>query len=276
MFTLFYNVTVPVHQLWFGLAQSAWGNSNINVGFLPFLTIGISFGTCNISSMDKYFKTFSCRGQGSKKDRKNSLFFISVDEFSKLICCFLFSLIFSTNSTNQRNQRNEFNESTNKIFVDFTKFQRIFNEKFNESTKISTNQRKFWKNLLIRWNVFRNQSMLWKLLLIRWKFGQFIGIFIESSSTFLQINENFIRWFVEFVDDFSNQYFFVDFVFQINEFNEINIFFSTKTNQRINIFNEKIFFLEPWSGPKWTVYRDQIGLEPKWTASYIQIGGLGG
>ena len=81
-----------------------------------------------------------------KKDRKNSLFFISVDEFSKLICCFLFSLIFSTNSTNQRNQRNEFNESTNKIFVDFTKFQRIFNEKFNESTKIlkkSSNSLKF-------------------------------------------------------------------------------------------------------------------------------------
>ena len=91
--------------------------------------------------------------------------------------------------------------------------------------------------------------MLRKLLLIHWKFGQFIGIFIESSSTFLQINENFIRWFVEFVDHFSNQYFFVDFVFQINEFNEINIFFSTKTNQRINIFNEKIFFLEPWSTP---------------------------
>ena len=63
-----------------------------------------------------------------KKIEKNSLFFISVDEFSKLICCFLFSLIFSTNSTNQRNQRNEFNESTNKIFVDFSKFSTNFNK----------------------------------------------------------------------------------------------------------------------------------------------------
>ena len=78
-----------------------------------------------------------------KNVEKNSLFFIFVDEFQKIIRCFLFPLIFSTNSTNQRNQRNEFNESTNKIFVDLTKFQRIFNEKFNESTKISTNQRKF-------------------------------------------------------------------------------------------------------------------------------------
>ena len=86
-----------------------------------------------------------------KKIEKNSLFFISVDEFSKLICCFLFSLIFSTNSTNQRNQRNEFNESTNKIFVDFTKFQRIFNENFNESTKIlkkSSNSLKFCSKLV--------------------------------------------------------------------------------------------------------------------------------
>ena len=101
-----------------------------------------------------------------KKIEKNSLFFIFVDEFSKLICCFLFSLIFSTNSTNQRNQRNEFNESTNKIFVDFTKFQRIFNENFNESTKIlkkSSNSLKFW---LIDWNlcwkfvhIFTNQRI---------------------------------------------------------------------------------------------------------------------
>ena len=82
--------------------------------------------------------------QCSKKYRKNMLFYNFVDEFSKLICCFLFSLIFF--STNQGNQRNEFTESTNKIFVDFTKFQRIFNEKFNESTKIlkkSSNSLKF-------------------------------------------------------------------------------------------------------------------------------------
>ena len=46
---------------------------------------------------------------------------------------------------------NEFNESTNKIFVDFTKFQRIFNENFNESTKIlkkSSNSLKFCSKLV--------------------------------------------------------------------------------------------------------------------------------
>ena len=181
--------------------------------------------------------------------KKIRCFLFSLTSFKKLFVVFYFRWFF------QRIQRiNEINEtnSTNQRI----RFSLIW-PNFNEfSTKNSTNQRKFQqinenseKNLLIRWNVFRNQSMLWKLLLIRWKFGQFIGIFIESSSTFLQINENFIRWFVEFVDDFSNQYFFVDFVFQINEFNEINIFFSTKTNQRINIFNEKIFFWSP--GPKY-------------------------
>ena len=78
-----------------------------------------------------------------KNVEKNSLFFIFVDEFQKIIRCFLFPLIFSTNSTNQRNQRNEFNESTNKIFVDLTKYQRIqrkfqrINENFEKSTKIS-------------------------------------------------------------------------------------------------------------------------------------------
>ena len=79
------------------------------------------------------------------------------------------------------------------------------------------------------------------LILIFWKFGWTIEIFVENLSTFLQINENFIRWFVEFVDEFSNQYLFVDFVFQINEFNEINIFFNenestNKYFQRKNIF----------------------------------------
>ena len=159
----------------------------------------------------------------------------------------------------QRIQRiNEINEtnSTNQRI----KFSLIL-QNFNEfSTKNSTNQRKFSKNLRIRWNFVRNWSMLWKLPLINhdfWKFGWTIEIFVENLSTFLQINENFIRWFVEFVDGFSNQYLFVDFVFQINEFNEINIYFSTKTNQRKNIFNKKIFFLEPWaqSTQDWSIWK---------------------
>ena len=53
------------------------------------------------------------------------------------------------------------------------------------------------------------------------EFSKLICCFLFSLSTFLQINENFIRWFVEFVDEFSNQYLFVDF---------------------------EIFFLELWSG----------------------------
>ena len=107
---------------------------------------------CIFSSVETLSRPWtSSLPRAPKKIEKKSLFFISVDEFSKLICCFLFSLIFSTNSTNQRNQRNEFNESTNKIFVDFTKFQRIFNEKFNESTKIlkkSSNSLKFCSKLV--------------------------------------------------------------------------------------------------------------------------------
>ena len=149
----------------------------------------------------------------------------------------------------QRIQRiNEINEtnSTNQRI----KFS-LISQNFNEfSTKISTNQRKFSKNLRIRWNFVRNWPMLRKLSLIRWKFGWLIGIFVENSSKFLQINENFIRWFVEFVDEFSNQYLFVDFVFQINE---INIFFNenestNKYFQRKNIFfgalNQGSFFSE--------------------------------
>ena len=177
---------------------------------------------------------------------------------SKKIRCFLFPLmnfrnwfiVFYFRWFFQRIQRNEFNESTNKIFVDFTKFQRIFNENFNESAKISTDQRKFSKSLRIRWNFVRNWPMLWKLWLISWKFGWLIGIFVENSSKFLQINENFIRWFVEFVDEFSNQYLFVDFVFQINEFNEINIFFNENESTK-KYFQQKNIFLEPWSQPNW-------------------------
>ena len=51
-------------------------------------------------------------------------FIISDDEFLKLTCCFLFSLIYST-------QMNEFNESTNKILAIFkasTNFEQNFNE----------------------------------------------------------------------------------------------------------------------------------------------------
>ena len=53
-----------------------------------------------------------------KNVEKNSLFFIFVDEFQKIIRCFLFPLIFSTNSTNQRNQRKfqRINENSQKIF----------------------------------------------------------------------------------------------------------------------------------------------------------------
>ena len=69
------------------------------------------------------------------------LFYNFVDEFSKLICCFLFSLIFfqrikEINETNSPNQRIKFS---------------LILQNFNEfSTKNSTNQRKFSKNLRIR------------------------------------------------------------------------------------------------------------------------------
>ena len=55
---------------------------------------------------------------------------------------------------------------------------------------------------------------------------------------------------VEFVDEFSNQYLFVDFVFQINEFNEISIFFNENESTK-KYFQQKNIFLEPWSQPNW-------------------------
>ena len=76
-----------------------------------------------------------------------------------------------------------------------------------------------------------------------WKFGWTIEIFVENLSTFLQINEIFIRWFVEFVDEFSNQYIFVDFVFQINFVNEINIFLNE--NESTNKYFQQKLFLDP-------------------------------
>ena len=109
-----------------------------------------SFRTNRIKHEPEWIKSVKNRylvcARAPKNVQKNSLFFIFVDEFQKIIRCFLFPLIFSTNSTNQRNQRNEFNESTKKNFVDLTKFQRIFNENFNESTKISTNSTKISTN----------------------------------------------------------------------------------------------------------------------------------
>ena len=161
----------------------------------------------------------SVQTRAPKKIEKNSLFFISVDEFSKLICCFLFSLIFSTNSTNQRNQRNEFNESTNKIFVDFIKFQRIFNENFNESTKISTNSTK----------ISTNQS----------KFPTNLKSFLKKLG-----NTTKVRWnLLKFVENFekSTKILFVDSLnslttFQINIFSLILFFKSTNSTKSIFIF----------------------------------------
>ena len=118
----------------------------------------------------------------------------------------------------QRIQRiNEINEtnSTNQRI----KFSLIL-QNFNEfSTKISTNQRKFSKNLRIRWNFVRNWSMLWRLPLIshdslkvwwiywnlRWKF---VNIFTNQRKFYPLIRwirwrifkSIFIRWF-----RFSNQ-----------------------------------------------------------------------
>ena len=165
-------------------------------------------------------------GQGSRKDRKNSLFFIFVDEFQKIIRCFLFPLmnfqnwfvVFYFRWFFQRIQRiNEINEtnSTNQR-IKFSLILRNFNE---FSTKISTNQRKFSKNLRIRWNFVRNWSMLWKLPLIshdslkvwwiywnlRWKF---VNIFTNQRKFYPLIRwirwwifkSIFIRWF-----RFSNQ-----------------------------------------------------------------------
>ena len=147
-----------------------------------------------------------------KNVQKNSLFFIFVDEFQKIIRCFLFPLIFSTNSTNQRNQRNEFNESTKKIFVDLTKFQRIFNENFNESTKISTNSTK------ISTNQRKFQRIQRKFQRITENFEKSTKIsFVDSlnSLTNFQINIYSLISVLESTKS-TNQYFY----FQRNEFNE--------------------------------------------------------
>ena len=158
----------------------------------------------------KKFVVFYFRWRVSKN---HSLFFISVDFFNEFNE--------STKSTKRIQRINEKNfRWFDQISTNFQrKFQRInenfnkFNENFNESTKISTNSTKI----------------------------------STDQRKFRKINENFIRWFVEFVDEFSNQYLFVDFSFGINEINESIFLFSTKRIQRINIFNEKIFFLEPCS-----------------------------
>ena len=70
--------------------------------------------------------------QGSKNEKNDSLFFIFVDQFRKIIRCFLFSLIFQRIQRINKNQRNEINESTVVEISTNQKNQRI-------QRKISTN-----------------------------------------------------------------------------------------------------------------------------------------
>ena len=199
------------------------------------------------------------RTRAPKNVEKNSLFFIFVDEFQKIIRCFLFPLIFSTNSTNQRNQRNEFNESTNKIFVDLTKFQRIFNEKFNESTKISTNQRKFWKKSSNSLKCFSKSVDALKIAVdplkvwsIHWNFHwKFVNIFTNQRKFYPLIR--WIRW------RFFKSIFFRWFRFSNQRIQRNQYFFFNENESTNKYFQRKKYFFGALS----TIMNGQFHVDPE-------------
>jgi len=164
------------------------------------------------------------------------LFFIFVDEFQKIIRCFLFP-----------DFCNEFNESTNKIFVDLTKFQRIFNEKFNESTKISTNQRKFWKKSSNSLKCFPKSVDALKIAVdplkvgsIHWNFyWKFVNIFTNQRKFYPLIR--WIRW------RFFKSIFFRWFRFSNQRIQRNQYLFFNENESTNKYFQRKNIFLEPWS-----------------------------
>ena len=140
------------------------------------------------------------------------------------------------NETNSTNQRIQFS---------------LILENFNEfSTKKSTNQRKFSKNLRIRWNFVRNWSMLWKLPLIshdslkvwwiywnlRWKF---VNIFTNQRKFYPLIR--WIRWWI-FKSIFIRWFRFSNQRIQRNQY----LFFNENESTK-KYFQQKNIFLELWS-----------------------------
>ena len=76
-----------------------------------------------------------------KLSKNYLLFFIFVDPFLKIACCFLFLLIFSTNSTNQQIQQKQIQQINKSLFL-------LKINKFNKSTFVDQqNQQKFQQKL---------------------------------------------------------------------------------------------------------------------------------
>ena len=148
----------------------------------------------------------SIMNQSSKKNIFSLKIFIRWFVFvEKKILISLNSLIWKTkstkkywfekSSTNSTNQRIKFSlicknvdELSMKIPMNWPNFQRI-NSNFQSID--------WFRKTFQRINDFRR--FFSEFSLIFWNFRWFVEFFVENSLKFGQINENLIRWFVEFV-----------------------------------------------------------------------------
>ena len=192
--------------------------------------------------ISKWWSINCSLNQGSKNPWKSFVDFCFCWSIFKLACWFFIFVDFSTNfnkSTNSTKINQQINicwKSTN--FNKSTKIENVDQQK-SEFVENFESPKNLYEVLTAFADIFMSSI---KNLLTFVEFCRNLSIFIDFCRFFLKFLRNYLNfnkcWFVEFVDRFQNQYFFVDLDFNKSTNQYFNIDFSTSTNQHFNIFQQ--------------------------------------